>query len=551
MKIKFALLCLGVSGALARALTTAELVQDKPDRLYVAGDTLSASSYSDNVVSDSGGGVAEGQVWHQDFYSWLDGVGGSGWIQDAQQSDDWNSSGFLWGWTNRTSSQMTWGTNGSGMQIYTANDGSTATYDIGLPLLTSEHCVVKDPQSPPVTLQNLGGGNWVTNWVQEQYVRHSQTRWRLQTGGRANRSSLFRLSATAAQILDKRAQRPFYNVNSLAIPPQGISVMGQALYADGNLWMVLPDGANLDVTPYVNGQDFCTTAVAEQKYMPDITVNNLSLNENTPEFCAGQHLGLQLAFDPLPETVDQVSLWNLPGTPVNESWRDNPNGSVNYRFDANLLTNLATSCWYSSGNGGKAMCATSLQFSNGQFCVLVVRGNFSVFVPSFSGFYCDPSLIGFNWSSPDLQAQMQWQATVQSAYDGVVGVTQLISGTNAYCNCGGDFFLDGTNEIYGATGNPPGQTYAAADPATHLARFTDFRATVANPTANLTATFEDFLRFRPAGSQSNIWVTLATNSWSMDGLTSLSGGLIRSNLAPASVLIQSHDSPAWKNQHAP
>ena len=142
-------------------------------------------------------GLAEGQLWHHDDYQWQDGVGGNGSRQDAQQSDDWDSDGFLWGSTNRTSSVMTWTTNGTGTEIYTANDGSTATYPIGLPLLTSEHCLVNDPQSPPSTVQDLGDGNWVTNQVYEEYVRYSQTRWRLQTGGRGGQSSLFQLSATA------------------------------------------------------------------------------------------------------------------------------------------------------------------------------------------------------------------------------------------------------------------------------------------------------------------------------------------------------------------
>ena len=167
---------------------------------------------------------------------------------------------------------------------------------IGLPLLTSEHCLVNDPQSPPPTFQDFGDGNWAINQVYEEYVRHSQTRWRLQTGGRAGRSSLFQLSATATQILDKRAQRPFYNVNSQAVPPQNITVMGQALYADTNLWMALPNGTNLDVTPFVAGSDFYTMDVTEQKYVARITVNDLSLDAGTPEFCAGQYLEFQLVF---------------------------------------------------------------------------------------------------------------------------------------------------------------------------------------------------------------------------------------------------------------
>ena len=539
MKIHLAL-CYLIGGALAGASTpTAEFVQDKPDRLYVASDTLVTDSYSDNVTSDNEGGVDEGQLWHHDDYQWQDGVGGNGSRQDTQQSDDWDSDGFLWGYTNQTSSVMSWTTNGSGTEIYTANGGSTATYPIGLPLLTSEHCLINDPQSPPFTLQTLGDDIWATNQVNEEYVRHSQTRWRLQTGGRGRQSSLFQLSATATLILDKRAQRPFYNVNSQAVPPQNITVMAHALYADTNLWMVLPDGTNLDVTPCIAGADFYTMNVTSQKYIPSITVNDLSLVAGTPEFCAGQYLEFQLVFDPPPGSVSQVSAWDLSGPPVNESWQQSASGSVNYRFNPNLLTNLTTSCWYVSGGAGTASIDTWLQFANGQNCFLDVQGNFSIAKPSFSGFDNSSSLVGFAWNSPVLQANMQWGVTVQSAYDGSVGVTQLIDGTNLCCNTGGEFQLD-----QGST-NLLGQTYCATNPATHTARFLYARTSTASPAVNMTATFKDYLRFKPAGNVNNIWVTLANNSWSMDGSASLSGGLTRSNLPPASALVESAEFPSW------
>jgi hypothetical protein len=138
---------------------------------------------------------------------------------------------------------------------------------------------------------------------------------------------------------------------------------------------------------------------------------------------------------------------------------------------------------------------------------------------------------------------MQWGVTVQSAYDGNVGVTQLIDGTNLCCNTGGEFQLDG-----GAT-NLLGQAYSATDPATHTARFLYVRSSTASPTADMTATYKDYLRFKPAGNAGNIWVTLANNSWSMDGSASLSGGLTRSNLPPASALVESALFPSWSNRY--
>jgi hypothetical protein len=140
---------------------------------------------------------------------------------------------------------------------------------------------------------------------------------------------------------------------------------------------------------------------------------------------------------------------------------------------------------------------------------------------------------------------MQWGVTVQSADDGSVGVTQLIDGTNLCCNTGGEFQLD-----KGST-NLLGQTYSATNPATHTARFLYARSSTASPAVNMTATFKDYLRFKPAGNVNNIWVTLGTNSWSMDGSASLSGGLIRTNLPPASALIESAEFPSWTDSYGP
>lgn len=527
--------------------STADLVQDKPDRLYVASDTLSTDSYSDNVTRDSGGGVSEGQQWHHDDYFWTDANGGVGSRQDTRQSEVRDDTGVLWSSTNCTSSIMVWGTNGTGTETYTASDGSISSYPISVPLLTSEHCWVNDPRSPPFTVQNLGDNNWTTNTLREEYVRYSDTRWGLETGGRGNRSSLFRFSATATEILNKRAERPFYNVRSRPVAPERISVLAQAIRADTNLWLVLPDGTNLDVTPFVTGADFYKTDLWVQKFTPKISVNDRNLNLGTPEFCAGQFLSFKLGFHPPPELASQDSVWELPGPAVNESWQQGTNGSVNYRFSQTLLSNNTVSCWYTAGGGFAPGVGSWLGFPNGQRCFMEVQGMLNVVKPTMSAFDGSSSLVGFLWNPPVLQAVMQWTVAIDSTYDGAVGVTQLINGTNVCCNTDGAFRLDGTNEFYNAT-NQLGQAYTATNLATHVARLWSARTATAAPTAELLAEFQDYVRFRPAGSPNNIWVTLGTNSWSMDGAASLSGGLLRSNLPAASTLGPCDTFPFWTDE---
>jgi hypothetical protein len=321
--------------------------------------------------------------------------------------------------------------------------------------------------------------------------------------------------------------------------------MGQALYPDSNLWMVLPDGTNLDATPLVAGVDFYRMDPGRQKYVPSLTVNNVSLDYGTPKFCAGQHLDFQFVFDPPPGVVSQNSVWDLPGPPVNDVWQAGTNASVDYWFNSSLLSNLTTSCWYPSGGARTASVTSSLQFSNGQCCSLTVKGGFNIAKPSFTNFDNCSSQIGFGWNSPVLQANMRWGVAVQSAFDGNVGVTQLINGTNLCCSTGGQFELDGAQEIcnVGST-NSPGQAYSATNASTHTVGFVYARNATANPSVDLTASFKDYLRFRPSGNAS-IWVTLGTNSWSMDGSASLANGLTRSSLPPAGTLIQSDEFPSW------
>ena len=96
-----------------------------------------------------------------------------------------------------------------------------------------------------------------------------------------------------------------------------------------------------------------------------------------------------------------------------------------------------------------------------------------------------------------------------------------------------------------------GQAYSAAEPATHLVYLRGRSKRDGKPHGRHGCPFEDYLRFRPRETPSNIWVTLATNSWSMDGSASLSGGLTRSNLPPASALVESEDFPSWTQTYAP
>ncbi len=56
--------------------------------------------------------------------------------------------------------------------------------------------------------------------------------------------------------------------------------------------------------------------------------------------------------------------------------------------------------------------------------------------------------------------------------------------------------------------------------------------------------FQDFLRFRPAGAD-NIWVTIATTHWAMEGYAETLLGLLVNDTPAASHLVGSDAFPIW------
>lgn len=245
--------------------------------------------------------------------------------------------------------------------------------------------------------------------------------------------------------------------------------------------------------------------------------------------------------------MDLVGNWKLPDKYVNETYPYSPTCS-SYRINYNLLQNTDhTSCWFVNGQGGVVSFGPSLRFSNGQFASIPAKGDFSVYKPTFSDFNGYPSIVGMTWDGIKLWGNMDWSVKVHSKYDGNVGVTQLLNGTTYYYNTGGKDYLDGDYEIYdGTAANPMGQPYRANDLSTHHVELRDTPNAPATPCVDLEATFKDYLRFRPSGP-SNIFVTIGTNGWFMDGTACLWNGMTKSNLPPATPPIDSDIFPVWEN----
>lgn len=143
-----------------------------------------------------------------------------------------------------------------------------------------EHCDVTESYPPPAVWDEWDGNSSAGPYLRvqghetETYRRTAQTVWHLHTGGKAlPRQNLWQLSGSAREMLYKRAQPPFpYYTPTSVIPAQDIQVMGESLDTNGNLYAILPDGADLDVTPQVGGVDFYTFNVGAQKYLSHFEV---------------------------------------------------------------------------------------------------------------------------------------------------------------------------------------------------------------------------------------------------------------------------------------
>jgi len=111
------------------------------------------------------------------------------------------------------------------------------------------------------------------------YGRMADAVVKLKTGGKAKSKlqNLFCLTGVAAGVTDKMSYSDGYEdtygnydiygpTGTLPIPPQNVTIMEKALDINSNVYVVLPDNADLDVTPRVQGEDFYAFNVQQQKY---------------------------------------------------------------------------------------------------------------------------------------------------------------------------------------------------------------------------------------------------------------------------------------------
>jgi hypothetical protein len=359
------------------------------------------------------------------------------------------------------------------------------------------------------------------NQHDDYYTRHAQTKWHLQTGGKSGRQSLWALSATASEILNKRAVPPYdSSVPMRPISSKSITMDGKALGSDGIVWRMYADNTDHDVTPNVGGKDFYTFTPGKAKYHPYIGLATRTVNANldtdTPEVCVGQTVTLGadwqvnggLGGTPPYTSIDNIG-WHLPDKYVNEQY---PYSSVctSYRKNDNLLNTTAVQCWYVNKPGGACSVRETLHFANGQIVNIAAAGNFMVYRPSVNppvnhgpfGAGIGLGLLAFELDL--MNGPMNFDVTINSKYSGNFGLTQLVN-FNAlppglYHSTYGSFWLDGKEYYDGPV--EIGQPCSINDePGVPL---------IIPPIGSYNGNWQTYVRFTPDGG---IAVTLNRIDW--------------------------------------
>jgi hypothetical protein len=149
---------------------------------------------------------------------------------------------------------------------------------------------------------------------------------------------------------------------------------------------------------------------------------------------------------------------------------------------------------------------------------------------------------------------MSYRIDVSSAYSGKTDFTQLINRSAANGDTSdstsGQFWMDNTRFYLSQATND--SVFTVSTNHVRPLLFNDgpsFALAHSLIGGNITSIFDqfkDYVRFKPSTvTDTNIWITLGTNGWSMDGEACLVTGMSGTNLPPASTPINTDEFPEW------
>ena len=469
-------------------------------------------------------------------FSWAFGSGGSGRLDRyvaATGEDIWET----WNWPADPGWPLT--------ERVTVTSGDPSgpqpptTADPALPIESCE-----------VTVNTTGAS------TSDSYTRTAHTTLWLWTGTTSDPShhKLFCISANAVRVLEKKwrydSGSPLADLDKVAVLPRQIEIGGLGtLGADGNLWVVLPDKANINITPRVSGVNYYAFSADQQKYRLWVCANGLPTagDHITPDarFCVGQQVTFSPAWSPAPPPFTGATyLWVLPDKYVNESWQNQvwvPTGetggyweyygSLNYRINPDLLTHQTTQCWFvnqpsADRSDGVATLGVDLALPNGQNVMVAASGRIDISRPRVTALETLTPPIQFTWSVAgalvEAKIDCNWTArvSVPPKFSGTATYTQLIQRNTAYQLSGhiapttdttdGQFWLD-SNDPYAKDAQPAlSWTDVPPGPAVSHQDSPGYGPSAFIGSLAIDDHFQTYLRFQPAGG---IRVTIDRIDW--------------------------------------
>jgi hypothetical protein len=386
------------------------------------------------------------------------------------------------------------------------------------------------------------------------YERTADTKVRLATGGSANSSqmNLWIINVSATNYFLPWTN---YTFSSAKINPQNISIRAWQPDTNGNIYVVLPDNTNLDVTPVITGisADNYVFNVTAQKYTMTLTANSTNLSTSIlggqPEFCVGQQVTMAVNWQPaLPGVVAVNYNWVFQPDYVNQIVNQGTNQSLLETINVGLETNNPTSLWWYGGGVKLAGCNLTLSTTNGQpIRTIYPNGFVSIYRPTITFTDSPPSWVTnvvvdgtFSLSLGNGNiGGMNYEVNVFSKYSGKADFTQLIDRSAANGNTSdstsGQYWMDnhrfyssqfdGTNGGFQINSNQARPLFFTDGPHFELAH------SAFSSITSIYDQFEDYVIFRPdAGNpNNNIYVTLGVvsggiPSWSWSASTTYSSG---------------------------
>jgi hypothetical protein len=288
MKTYFIFICVIISGSVASATTQTAANQDKPPHVYVKSYNMSEQVSGTYHFQDNGGPYAgywenEPLTCDANFYGLMDGTNGliGAGYTDMQLLDN-DSDGY---YSTFTEHMMEQDTNGVPALVdhqditYTTNtyyNGTDTFVGWSFPIVWA-HC-------------DINGSSFNSASYSYEYESWSVTRRRgvqailkLQTGGKATSKlrNVFGLSGSAVQAFPSFPSVSEDNwpelwcldyendhTSGTNIPSQNITIGSYGnLNSSGVLYKILPDNADVVVTPSVANMDYYTFNVSATKYL--------------------------------------------------------------------------------------------------------------------------------------------------------------------------------------------------------------------------------------------------------------------------------------------